>query len=377
MVAVEQVSGAWPPSLAESALARATAGVDVIGRTALSTLVATVAAPRLITSRRAGLDQADFYADLAAAGDARSTFVDPPTADVRARTRRPPSWMGSLGVVDDLRFESPYQPRHPDVDSFHGAKHPNRIARAQHWRHAGGPRPTIFVLHGFAASPGVFNSAFFSLPWFYGNGCDVVLVTLPFHGRRSKGNMLIDGAELFAGGLVRTNEAMLQAVSDIRSLITYVLHKGAPQVGITGLSLGGYLTALTASAEPRLSFAIPNAPFADMQSLVRKWFPAGTALELARRVHGRSRDEMRAAFAVHSPLSYQPAIDHERLFVIGGLGDRLTPPEQARMLWEHWGFCRIHWYPGNHVIHLQRGEYLREFGRFLGRIGFSEPPQAA
>jgi hypothetical protein len=47
------------------------------------------------------------------------------------------------------------------------------------------------------------------------------------------------------------------------------------------------------------------------------------------------------------------------------------------MLWEHWGRCRMHWYPGNHVLHLQRDQYLREVGRFLRTIGFSEGRTAA
>jgi hypothetical protein len=56
--------------------------------------------------------------------------------------------------------------------------------------------------------------------------------------------------------------------------------------------------------------------------------------------------------------------------IIGGLGDRLAPPEQSRMLWEHWGRPRLHWYPGNHILHVNRSAYLREMRRFMSSVGF-------
>jgi pimeloyl-ACP methyl ester carboxylesterase len=79
--------------------------------------------------------------------------------------------------------------------------------------------------------------------------------------------------------------------------------------------------------------------------------------------------------AVHSPLTYRPAIPKEHLMIVGGVGDRLAPPKHARLLWEHWGRCRIHWFPGSHLLHLDRGAYLRKIAEFWGQIGFL-PPRA-
>jgi pimeloyl-ACP methyl ester carboxylesterase len=55
----------------------------------------------------------------------------------------------------------------------------------------------------------------------------------------------------------------------------------------------------------------------------------------------------------------------QRRMIIGGLGDRLAPPEQAKALWEHWGRPRLHWYPGNHMLHVRRGVYLKEMEEFM------------
>jgi len=75
---------------------------------------------------------------------------------------------------------------------------------------------------------------------------------------------------------------------------------------------------------------------------------------------------------VSSPLTYPPLLPRDRLMVIGGVADRLAPPKQSRLLWEHWGRCRLHWFPGNHVLHFDRGAYLRQVARFLKSVGFFE-----
>jgi pimeloyl-ACP methyl ester carboxylesterase len=323
---------------------------------------------RAITYERA---QLEFYAALAEQGDASSVFVAPPAGvEVRARRIRPPLFAQGVGQVDLLSFESPFVARNPDVRDAYAAHRRNRIARAQHWRHLDRPRPTILVLHGFMGSPAVVNSAFFSLPWFYGHGYDVCLVTLPFHGRRAARLSPYSGFGFFAHGIAHLNEAVLQAVSDVRTLVGHFLDSGVERVGVTGLSLGGYTTAALAAAEPRLHFAIPNAPVTEMSSLMRSWFPAGTLVGKALATQDLTFEDLRRTLAVHSALSYPAALEKDRLFIIGGLGDRLAPPDQSERLWEHWGRCRLHWYPGNHVVHVNRGDYLREMGRFLQRTRF-------
>jgi pimeloyl-ACP methyl ester carboxylesterase len=316
-------------------------------------------------------DQLDFYAPLTERADPEAVFRAPPRhVDVRARSIRPPHFALGVGHVEVLTFDSPFEPINPNAREEYFSHKRNRIARAQLWRHDDRLHPTMVVIHGFMAAPALFNSAFFSLPWFYGQGYDVLLVTLPFHGPRRDRFDPFSGWGLFSHGLAHLNEAILQGVFDVRVLVNYLLGRGAEHVGVTGLSLGGYTTAVLATAEPRLHFAIPNAAVTEMSGLIKGWFPAGPLAGVALRHEGLSFDDLQATLGVHSPLTYEPALSKDRLFIIGGLGDRLAPPEQSRMLWEHWDRCRIHWYPGNHIMHVQRGDYLREMGRFLNQTGF-------
>jgi hypothetical protein len=46
----------------------------------------------------------------------------------------------------------------------------------------------------------------------------------------------------------------------------------------------------------------------------------------------------------------------------------MAPPEQAVMLWNHWDRCALHWFPGNHVLHVSQLDYLRRMTSFLHEV---------
>ena len=157
----------------------------------------------------------------------RSTASSPTAADVERSFPAPapgPPGAGPAGQPDPAarpgrhggaaQLREPVRGREPgDARALRRRTSRNRIARAQHWRHTDGegPRPTLCVIHGFTASPYWVNSAFFSLPWFFHNGYDVLLYTLPFHGRRQSRTSPYSGHGYFAHGFANLNEAMAHA----------------------------------------------------------------------------------------------------------------------------------------------------------------------
>jgi pimeloyl-ACP methyl ester carboxylesterase len=352
---------------------RAVALLDLELRTAVATLISASAIPASLM--RGGSDHrqaAGFYSDLARTTDVDTLFPAPPRAvPVRNRSIARLRYAPTVTDVESLSFISPYQVAWPAVRERFESHSRNAIARAMHWRHEDGPRPTIIVVHGFTGSPYRFNSSFFQLPWFYRHGCDVVLAQLPFHGRRNDRTGLFDGSGLFSDGIATFSEAMLQSVTDLRVLIDYLLNTGAERVGITGLSLGGYVTALMAGVDERLHFAVPNCAVTDLGTLLDRWFPAAQLMRAGMILGGIDRDTHIAAMRLHSPLRFAPRLPQDRLFIVGGLADRLAPPEQSARLWQHWDRPRLHWFPGSHILHLRRAVYLREIGRFLRDTGFS------
>jgi len=120
------------------------------------------------------------------------------------------------------------------------------------------------VIHGFGASPYLLNSACFALPWLYGKGYDLLLYTMPFHGARRAALAPMNGAGMFAFGPANFNEAMLHAVHDFRLFVDHLEASGVEQVGVAGLSLGGYLSAVLATVEERLRLVITNAAVTNM-----------------------------------------------------------------------------------------------------------------
>jgi len=365
--------------LSDTLKVKSTAAMDVISRTIASALVGVTCFPsgfNPVTLSRA-LEDRPLYEELADSGDPNRFFRKPPP-DVRVKSKRA-GWhlfTPDDGQVLDLSFESPYEPLNPRIRKAYLSHRSNRTVTARCWRHRGTtPRPTIIAVHGFAADAMWVNEWFFALPWFYKLGCDVALLTLPFHGSRQANFSLYPGHGFFMGGLSWINEAFGQAIMDLRVFIDHLTEIGVPQIGQTGVSLGGYTTALLAAVEPRLRFAIPNVPVVSIADLVLEWFPTGTAARAAMFLSRKSVKDIRHALAVHTPLTYPPVVPKERLMIVGGVGDRLAPPKHSRLLWDHWGRPKIHWFPGNHVIHLDKGEYLKQQAIFLSEIGFL--PEAA
>jgi pimeloyl-ACP methyl ester carboxylesterase len=360
----------WRDRLAVST----TAALDRVANTLFSTLLST-------TVLTVGYDQknllgwvgdSNIYLDAARSGDPTRLFREPPSdVLVKHSAARGLYFRPKDGVCEVLTFRSPYRCLDESYRERFESHKRNATARALYWRHNDGPRPTIIGVHGFNADPFALNQIFFALPWFYSLGCNVALFTMPFHGSRAPLTSGYSGRHFFAGGPSQIIESMGQTVCDLRVLVRH-LHEnlGVSQTAITGMSLGGLTASLMASVEPRLTCVIPNVPVVSLGDLLLEWHPIAEIIKYRVKKAGYDLVELRKAFAVISALSYRPVLPKENLMIIAGAADRMAPPKQSRLLCDHWGHCNIHWFPGNHTLHLDRGNYLREQARFLNRVGF-------
>jgi pimeloyl-ACP methyl ester carboxylesterase len=355
-------------------LVNSTAYVDVGLRTVVASFLAAVCMPLMFNPMRKLKDQEEVgvYQNMADSGDA-SQFFERPPRDVEVRETAP-SWYHFKpddGECRGLEFDSPFQPVNSHLSERYLRHSRNSVSCAQHWRHHGGePRSTICVIHGFMADPYWINSKLLELRWFYSKGYDVLLYTLPFHGKRQGLLSPFSGHGYFSGGLCHLNEAVANSVYDFRIFLDHLESCGVEQFGVTGISLGGYTSAILAAVEDRLAFSIPNVPVVSIVDLLLEWAPASWVAKGLMRYSGLSIREARHQLAVHCPLTYDPVLPKERLMIIGGAGDRLAPPKHARLLWDHWDRCQIHWFPGNHLVHLDKGKYLKEMLGFMRGIDF-------
>jgi pimeloyl-ACP methyl ester carboxylesterase len=364
-------------SLRQRLIVDSSALADIALRTGVASMVGAAMVPSVAASllrpgtARAEADTLRFYADVAAAQDPRVSFPAP-TAPPRISSRpaNPVAEWTAHGRVHNIRFRSSFEAVNPAMRERGRGYRRNNIVHAQHWRHDDGPHPTLCVIHGFMGSAYLFNGLFLSLPWFYRSGYDVLLYTLPFHGARAERFSPYSGYGFFANGFAGFAEAMAQAVHDFRSLVDYLEFTGVDKVAVTGISLGGFTSALLACVDDRLQAVIPNVPVVTPDRTVDEWFPANKLVAFNRMASRIDRELESGATRYASPLNYPPLVPRERRLIITGLGDRLAPPEQAELLWEHWERCAFHWFPGNHLLHVSQPDYLRRMTRFLGPFMF-------
>jgi pimeloyl-ACP methyl ester carboxylesterase len=282
---------------------------------------------------------------------------------------------GPLGThVVDLSYPSDYEPFLPAARELHLRAVENLTSHARWWTSERG-RPTIVLLHGWGGGNHWVTERTFAVPYWLRHGYDVAAFVLPFHGDRAPGTHPMRSGALFPSpNPLRTNEAFGQAIFDLRGLSRFLRRRGAPVVGALGMSLGGYTTALWASVagpddEGGLDFAVAMIPAVSMARLMWRHGERSPARVRAVRA-GITEDLFADAFAVHEPTRRPARLARERLFVIAGRGDRITPPEHAEALAAHWG-VGVRWFDGGHLAQLGRGDPIRDVRRELGRLGLA------
>jgi len=315
---------------------------------------------RKIEDRRAQIEGLiEIYGDARLVREPDRYFVPP--APLRGLdSERVIARNGSLEQVD-LAFRSGFVPHHAAFRDEYLAWREVQTAHARMWRR-GLPRPTAIVLHGWGGGAYWLEERAFAVRWLDRIGLDVVMLQMPFHGRRVPPG-LPNGA-FPSPHVMRTNEAFAHAVSDVRALVGWLLARGAPAVGLAGMSLGGYTTALAATLEDRLAFAVPMIPAVDFADLLWR-HGAESAARRRAEAAGVRRDHLEALFRVHSPLSRPVRVAPGRRLIVAGQGDRICPPDHAERLRAHWDDCPIHWFPGGHLAQIGRGGAFRAVRRLL------------
>lgn len=342
---------------------------DYFTRTLIGSAVALSSVPELpkavLGSRR---ETWDFYKNPDFLQNP-NLFFKPPE-DVRVVSKPGESWFIDFddAIIEDLSFTSPFTPVNEKLRSRKEFSKGFSSAFARHIYHKTGPRATIICLHGFFLDPYEANSYVFDIPFLYNLGFDVLLYTMPFHGPRKIENALFSGDGFMTADVAAINEHFAHSIHDFRVFLNYLEKRDVPSIGVTGVSLGGYHSALLAGIEPRLDYAIPIIPLVSVIDLAMEWEPIGSLIRMLMKSFGYTIEDIRHAMSVHSPLSYKPVIPEENLMIIAGLGDRMASPKHSRLLWEHWNHPQLHWFPGNHFLHLDRGTFFREIEKFLRRI---------
>jgi hypothetical protein len=252
-----------------------------------------------------------------------------------------------------LTFDSDWlpDPAEPGRERWEDEE-PNQTARVYALRRKG-PRPWVICLHGFGMGRPAMDRMLFRAATLHRElGLNVAMPILPLHGSRR--SVAKPRRELPTADAMDNVHGLAQAVWDVRCLLAWLRRQGATALGLYGVSLGGYIAALTAGLEKPLDCVVAGIPVADFPTLFDDQAP-GT---LRRRPwHNGHMAAMHQVHQVVSPLRVVPETPRARLHLYAGKADRLLDPlHQAGALWQHWGRPHAHWFDGGHVAHVRSGD---------------------
>ena len=301
----------------------------------------TSPASALVRAEAEARDALELYGDRGFLADPSSFYPSPPM--IERPTMRPD--VARKVRYERMSFESLYEPfdGEPGRDrwlSYAG----NRRARAWVLRHPGAPRPWLVCVHGTSMGKASTDFMMFRARWLHETlGLNLLFPVLPLHGPR--GDDLPPFAAFPGEDVMDNVHGIAQSVWDVRRVVRWAAAQGDQPVGITGMSLGGFVTALVAGLEPGLACALLGVPAVDLIDLIDHHSTRTRDPQYLRML-----DSARQVGVVVSPLSVTPKLARERRFIYAGLADRLAHPRhQVGRLWEHWGRPEVLWYRGGHI----------------------------
>ncbi len=185
----------------------------------------------------------------------------------------------------------------------------------------------MVLVHGWN-SERVYHYLF---PWLAGElnarGLNVLFALLPYHGvRKPKASGAV--TNFISNDLTTMLEATHQAVAEIRALIAWARAHGSSPVVLWGISLGGWLTGLTACLPAPPDALVLMTPLCKMSRAANElafcW-----PLQQALTRHSLALDRL-------DLLAFQPTLSPEKILVIESRHDLLAPPETVEELWRAW-----------------------------------------
>ncbi len=246
-----------------------------------------------------------------------------------------------------LSFESGYvAPEGSPGADKRWSSPPNRTAHAHVLRHRGGGHPWMLLQHGYSAGQPWDFFTMGAAHFHRDLGFNVIGLIAPYHGPRRV--LHRGGVGMTSFDYVRNLHSFGQAVWDIRRCISWAVGQGAGSVAHYGISMGGYLVSLVAGIDERVGTAIAGIPAVDMAAAIRRRIPSHQRVEVERA--GLFEDCLEVIHRPVSPLSFAPLVPHERRFIYAGIGDQVTTPGDAYLLWEHWKRPNVLWFRGTHLL---------------------------
>jgi dienelactone hydrolase len=237
-------------------------------------------------------------------------------------------------TVSKLRFPSPIKT--PDAE--------NNIVHAEYFAPVGvGPkRPGVIVLHILGAD---FPLSRYMAARLADRGVAALFVKLPYYGERRPAGEGQRLKRFLSADIERTVSAMRQGVCDVRRAAAWLAARpdvDMKRIGVSGISLGGIVSALAAAVDPTIREGAFLLAGGDLASILWE-MPEGAAYRKQWIESGRTKRDLMSLTAPFDPLTYANRLKGKRLMMIAGKIDEVVPPASTLLLWEAAGRPAIRW----------------------------------
>lgn len=257
--------------------------------------------------------------------------------------------IGSMST-ETLSWRSTHEPLSDAYKRRHTGEYDANLQAYARWVHQKSFRRKSLLLyvHGWL-EPGSWVEEATLMPlWYKELGVDVAHVQLPFHGRRRPRGQLFHGEWFWTADLVRSLESVRQAVYDVRAIMAWFRNLGYDEVGITGLSLGGCITMLTACLKPLPDYAIPMIAHLELPDAIEEapilWRMKD---DLAR--FGIDAAHRREIFTRVTLSQAAPLLPNDRQLWVAAREDGYLKAELVEQQWNRWNKPPILWINGGHM----------------------------
>lgn len=248
---------------------------------------------------------------------------------------------------EQLSFDSEFEPDAalPGA-ALWSVKLPNQRTNAWVLRHSGPTRPWLVCIHGYRMGDAWLDFGLFRPGLLHHRlGLNLLIPTLPLHGPRRVGRR--SGDQYLDGDLLDLLFAQSQALWDLRRWIAWLrASEEARQIGLFGVSLGGYNTGLLSGYEAGLDFGVAVIPVTDFAEALWGVLPARHRQYF--EAQGLTLDRYRQLLHPVSPMARPTKLGRDRRFVVAANADRIVPVGQPLKLAEHWEIP-VNWYRGSHM----------------------------
>lgn len=250
--------------------------------------------------------------------------LDPHTFPYTCKFKR----MSGPVRVYDVTFPSPVKTKVEANNTVHG----------HYYQPEGpGPFPACVCLHilggGFELSEMSANSL-------ARQGIAALTIKMPYYAQR-RGLGEDRYRRMISFVPQHTAEGMTQAVLDIRQATAWLMSRNevdASRLGVTGISLGGIMSALSSAAEPRfkkvaiylgggnLALGIWENPHPHAKQFRKQWLKSGGTYESFLKI-----------MSPVDPHTYGHLLQNRDVLMVVAKHDEILPPKSSIALWESIG----------------------------------------